>query len=291
MAEEKEAFGDLREAGMLTTTGVQGVGKTYQNMQLINRYVRDKIQTKVKGRKVLIYDTNGEYNKEQFEEAGIKDLPVKLIKLEDVEKFAYSNLIEVRRVDAKSLGGADKKRILEYLTKYFRNGLLVLEDINTYVTQIHHMEEVVGKLVSLRHRATDVLLSYQSLRAVEPRIWGNSRWVRMHFQADSVTDVKDKMTNPELFHIAQILINRRFYDGDERFYLYITKFGRKVEGAFSSQEFKDACDRYLRLNKKIIVQYQTINDCTEKEAYEGQIDMWYKIYYDNPDKPKTDSKL
>ena len=55
---------------MMTTTGVQGVGKTYQNMYLIHNYGKDKLLNKVKGRKALIYDTNGEYTKEQFEKNG-----------------------------------------------------------------------------------------------------------------------------------------------------------------------------------------------------------------------------
>ena len=58
--------GNEREAGMMCTTGVQGVGKTYQNMHIISKYVTDKIATKVKGRKVLIYDTNGEYTEQEF---------------------------------------------------------------------------------------------------------------------------------------------------------------------------------------------------------------------------------
>ena len=56
-----------REAGMMITTGVQGVGKTFQNMHVIKDYVKDKFYVKVKGRKCLIFDTNGEYTKTQFE--------------------------------------------------------------------------------------------------------------------------------------------------------------------------------------------------------------------------------
>ena len=50
---------ESRECGMMCITGIQGVGKTYQNMHTIKDYVKDKFYNKVKGRKVLIFDTNG----------------------------------------------------------------------------------------------------------------------------------------------------------------------------------------------------------------------------------------
>ena len=57
---------DQREAGMCAVTGIQGVGKTYLNMYVIKDYVKDKFYNKVKGRKCLIMDTNGEYTQSQF---------------------------------------------------------------------------------------------------------------------------------------------------------------------------------------------------------------------------------
>lgn len=275
---------DDREAGMMTTTGVQGVGKTYQNMHLIAKYVKDKIATKVRGRKVLIFDTNGEYTQNEFTKAGLANVQIKMIKLADVEAFGYSDLIEIRRIDAKHLTIAQKKQVLEYVMKKYKNGALVLEDINTYILQMTHMEEIVGRLVNLRHRGVDVIISYQSLRPVEPRIWANSRWVRMHFQADDVRDIKDKVTNPELFQIAQIMVNYRYHHGDERFFVYITKFGRKLEGMFKKEEFMDACRKYLNMNKKVLNMFMEINECKEEEAYAGQIKFYYKQYYDNPDR-------
>ncbi len=201
-----------------------------------------------------------------------------------MEAFGYSDLIEIRRIDAKHLGVAEKKQVLEYLLKKYRNGMLALEDINTYVLQVTHMEEVVGKIVNLRHRAVDVIVSYQSLRPVEPRIWQNSRWVRMHFQADDVRDIKDKVTNIQLFTIAQIMVHKKYYDGNERFFLYITQFGRKIEGEFTREDFDFASRVYLHMNKKELDLYKAINSCDDDAATEGQIKLYYKMYYNNDDK-------
>ena len=224
-----------REAGMMAITGIQGVGKTYQGMHTIADYVRDKPQTKVRGRKCLIFDTNGEYTPDQFDKNGIKNFKISRIALSDVDAWCHTENSECRRIDAKNLGIKEKKEAVEYLLKVYKNGMLVLEDINTYILSVTFMEEIVGGLVNLRHRAVDVMISYQSLRPVEPRIWQNSRWVRMHYQADNVNDIKNKVTNPTLFKIAQLLVNEKYFGGDKRFFVYIHSFANKIQGKFTKQ--------------------------------------------------------
>lgn len=274
-----------REAGMMVLTGIQGVGKTYKNMYLISDYVKDKLANKVKGRKCLIMDTNGEYTQKQFSDNGIENFSPKLIKVKDIPEWSQSELVECRRIDAKNVSIKQKKEILQYVIRYFRNGLLVLEDINTYILNVTHMEEIVGGLVNLRHRACDVLISYQSLRPVEPRIWQNARWVRMHYQAGNVDEIKDKVTNPELYKIAQLIVNDRYLNQDDkRFFLYIHNFSNKVEGMFSKKEFADACKKYLALNKKVIKEFKEMYGVSEEEAYKKKIKQLYNAYYGNLNK-------
>ena len=272
-----------REAGMMPTSGAQGVGKTYQNMYIIKDYVRDKFASKVRGRKCLIFDTNGEYTQDQFAANDIPNFPVKRMRVRDVKAWCRSNVVECRRIDAKNLGIKEKKQILEYILKVFRNGLLVLEDINTYLLNVTHMEEIVGKLVNLRHKACDILISYQSLRAIEPRIWANSRYMRVHYQSEDVDDIKDKVTNPELFKIAQLLINQKYYDGDHRFFVYVHLLAHKVEGKFTKEEFEEACRKYLRLRsgKKKVKEYKDVHECSDQEAIRGQTEFFIKQYYGN----------
>jgi hypothetical protein len=270
-----------REAGMMAITGIQGVGKTYQGMHTIADYVRDKPQTKVRGRKCLIFDTNGEYTPDQFDKNGIKNFKISRIALSDVDAWCHTENSECRRIDAKNLGIKEKKEAVEYLLKVYKNGMLVLEDINTYILSVTFMEEIVGGLVNLRHRAVDVMISYQSLRPVEPRIWQNSRWVRMHYQADNVNDIKNKVTNPTLFKIAQLLVNEKYFGGDKRFFVYIHSFANKIQGKFTKQEFEQACKKYLSTNKKYIKEYQQMNDCSMDEAFDGQVQQYIDQYYGN----------
>lgn len=274
-----------RESGMMACTGIQGVGKTYLNMYVIKDYVKDKFYNKVKGRKCLIFDTNGEYTKEQFSRNDIENFNPRRIAVKDIGAWAATPNNECRRIDAKNVGLKEKKDIMQYCIRHFRNGMLVLEDVNTYILNVTHMEEIVGGLVNLRHRAVDVLISYQSLRPVEPRIWQNARWVRMHYQADNVNDIKGKVTNPVLFKIAQLIVNNRYFNGDKRFYVYIHNFSNQIEGKFTKKEFSTACRQYLNSNKKYIKEYKNIHEVKdETSALKGLITQYYNQYYGNSNK-------
>lgn len=276
----KKKVETLREAGMMAVTGIQGVGKTYLNMHIIADYVKDK--PNVDGRKVLIMDTNGEYTKEQFKDNNVSSVDPKIISLKDIPAWSRTTAAEVRRIDAKSLGIKQKKVVLEYLLKVYRNGMLVIEDINTYFLSITHMEEIVGGIVNLRHRAVDVLISYQSARAVEPRIWQNSRWVRMHYQADNVKEIRNKIPNYAMYRIAQNIVNNRYFDGDKRFYVYIHNFNNKIEGKFSKKEFEYACEQFLSTNKKSIKEHADMMSMKNiEEAKISLIEQYVDEYYGN----------
>jgi len=73
-----------RECGMMATAAIQGGGKTYQNMHVIAKYIKDKLDIKVRGRKSLIFDSNGEYTTEEFAKNGIPGFTAKRIALKDL---------------------------------------------------------------------------------------------------------------------------------------------------------------------------------------------------------------
>jgi hypothetical protein len=281
MNEESQKPISQREAGMMLCTGFQGVGKTYQNMHTIKDYVKDKLQSKVKGRQCIIFDTNGEYTREQFAKAGIENFEPKKIAIKDIRAWSSSNIIECRRIDAKDVKIPDKIKILELLIRDVRNGMLVVEDINTYILSVTHMQEIVGGLVNLRHRGVDILVSYQSLRAVEPRMWQNAAWIRMHYQADSVNDIKNKVTNAELMKIAQVLVNNRYKSGDKRFFVFILNRKIKIEGDFTAEEFKGCIRQYLNTKKTQVKDYAAMNGISIDESYKAQVEFMFKEYYGN----------
>jgi len=274
-----------RETGMMAVTGLQGVGKTYLNMYIIKDYVKDKFYNKVAGRKCLIMDTNGEYTASQFKKNDIDNVNPRTISVKDIPAWCRTSGGEVRRINAKNIGLEEKIKIIEYVIEHFRNGMLVLEDINTYILNVTHLKEIVSGLVNLRHRAVDILISYQSARAVEPRIWQNARWVRMHYQADNMNDIKGKLPNVQMYKIAQILVNNRYFNGDKRFYVYVHNFANKIEGAFTKTEFETACSQFLSSNKREVKEFQEMYDKRNfEEAKSLLVNQYLEMYYGNSDK-------
>jgi hypothetical protein len=195
-----------------------------------------------------------------------------------------TDIIECRRIDAKNLSIPEKKKVLEYIIRYYKNGLLVVEDINTYILNVTHMEEIVGGLVNLRHRGVDMLISYQSLRAVEPRMYSNSRWMRLHYQQDNVNDIKGKIANVALYKIAEILVKTRYFNGDKRFFVYIHCFENKIEGKFTKVEFLEAVEKYLNTNKREIKEYCEMTEVSKPEALKYLQKQYYDQYYGNSNK-------
>lgn len=273
-----------RECGMMVAVATQGTGKTHQNKILICKYVKDNLETKVRGRKTLILDTNGEFPSSEFGKNGIPALSVKLLAVKDVKAWCLSPFVEARRIDMKSLSIDQKMEVLNYVCQVVRNCLLVLEDINTIVLDITHMKNVVSSLVNLRHKAVDVIVSYQSLRAVEPRILANCRYVRMHYLTEDVDNVKGKLGEPEVFKIAQFIVNQKYFTGNKRFFLYVHTNPHKIEGAFNKNDFKSACAKYLQINKKRLRDEMDITGCSMAQAIENQSEQMFQQYYANADK-------
>ena len=266
---------------MLVTVSVQGGGKTHQNRLVICKYIKDKPETKVRGRKVLILDTNGEFVSSEFGKNGVPPLNIRTIAVKDVAPWCRSSIVEARRIDMKSLSIDKKVEILDYVCQVARNCMLVLEDINTIVLNITHMKNVVSSLVNLRHKGVDVIVSYQSLRAVEPRILANCKFVRMHYLTEDVDNVKGKLGEPEVFKIAQFIVNQKYFTGNKRFFLYVHTNPHKIEGAFSKEDFNNACAMYLKLNKKRLNDEIGITGCSINEAIKNQSEQLFNQYYGN----------
>lgn len=284
----KQSEPQSREAGLMTSAAVQGGGKTRQNIKLISGYVQDKIATRVRGRRVIILDPNGEYTKTEFEKAGVK-LEAKTIAVSDVKDWVRSGPIEVRRIDMKSLNPDQMLAILQYVIQVVKDCLLVIEDINTMTLDVTHAKAIVQNIVKLRHKGVDVLTSYQSLRAVEPRILQNSRFLRLHFQLGDVDDIQGKLPcDKEVFKIAQMIVNTKRYNGDEYFFLYIYSMKGIIRGEFTKADFMDACKNVLLDQGKRIKSEMKIRKCSEDEAILSQSNILYKQFYGNDDKDLGD---
>lgn len=245
--------------------------------------------TTMKGRKILIMDTNGEYTVDQFEKNGHPNFPVRTIGVKDIGAWSRSSLVECRRIDMKSLHIDDKLKILSYIMQVIRNCTIVLEDINTITTDINHMKNIVSSIVNLRHKGVDVIISYQSLRAVEPRILTNSKWIRLHHSLGDVMDIKGKLDAVDLIKISQLIINTKYRAGDTRFFLYIYLASQKVRGEFSEDEFRLASKQFLALKPRKVKDFMNMMGVSQDVAYNGMVDELYSLYYGNDMPPPKDN--
>lgn len=300
--ENKEVQKSTRECGMLVTVASQGTGKTHANKHLICNYAMDKIATKVRGRKVLIFDVNSEYETTSFGIEGIPKQEVKGLAVSDVAAWCNSNVVDVRRINVRTLHMDDKLKVLNHVIQEVKNCLFVIEDINKIVLDVAHLKQIVGTIVGLRHRAVDVIVSYQALRDVPPRFLSNCKYVRMHYFSGDAADVAKKLTEPEVYRLAQLIVNKRYYEAvrdfkagkisdlehkkRRSFCVYIWTDPHKIEGEFTRDEFVEACKKYLLINKSAVKDRQLITGCSIDEAMSLEAEELILKYYGNSDEPK-----
>lgn len=231
-----------REPILMSVTGQKGVGKTYTTKQTIDDYVKDNPKTGKKGRKVLIYDINMEYT------------DYKVLDVKDVGKFARQKKVEVRRVlpvwEGKTAELDEMVEILHLIVRSYRGGMLILEDINKYLIQAKS-PKIIGLLATNRHRDLDIICHFQSLSALDPRMWQNTSFVRFHSQIDDISRYKNRIPNFEMFKIAQCLVDYRYLKvKDKRFYCFVACEDNYIAGDFTKRDFRKACMEYLEQNPK-----------------------------------------
>ena len=63
------------------------------------------------------------------------------------------------------------EKLFKILNDY-RGGLLLIEDINRYISD-YLPNDLVGAICTNRHTDTDIILHFQSVGRVSPKIWQN----------------------------------------------------------------------------------------------------------------------
>ena len=275
----------MREPQIIIATGARGVGKTYKTCKLIEEYLTPNLATGKKARKVLIFDVNGEYTNEELAKNGFR-FKTKVLALHDLEEWSKQKKIEVRRIlpsDAKGNEvGVDKMpEILNIILHFYRGGLLLLEDINKYLVETKD-PQIVGALIANRHKNLDIYIHLQSLSPLTTRMWQNANVVRFHYQMDSIDRYRNRIPNYELFKIAQLMVNRKYLTGEERFYCYVYSQKNKIKGRFSKKDFIVACREYLSINKQLVkiaqIKYGTSIEANIKARKECIRELYIKYY-------------
>jgi len=243
-----------REPMIMLVCGETGVGKTYRSRQEILHYLKDDPTTGKKGRKVLAFDTNSH------------DYP--LFKTVEPQYIKALTKVSARRIlpynkDGSPMSDDEKKEVVENILRHFKNGLIVLDDIDHYMVGAKG-QSMIGTLCTVRHKGIDILFTHQSIAKITTSQWQGCSWLRLHHQVDDVTRYKNRIPSYELVRIAQLIVNEQYdiavdafkkqqleksqYVKQKSFFVYVDMRGKRIKGC-SKQAF-------IRATKKFIDQEQ-----------------------------------
>ncbi len=240
-----------REPMVLIATGMKGVGKTVETMRQIYAYVAGNPSKGVPPRKALIFDVNNEFS--DFWYFG-EQRSVRKIAIKDIVRFAASRIAQVRRIapfwdDGRRMSVKDMQDVLGLILDNYRDGLLLVEDINKYTSDTLKAD-LVGSLATVRHIGIDLIAHYQSVgRAANPKLLGNTKIIRMHKTSDTVARHKNKFEERAgVMQIAESIIEKKFEEGNERYFLYVDITTGKIKGDFSEEDIDHAIGDYISKN-------------------------------------------
>lgn len=262
----------------------KGGGKSHVTAHHIENYLKDT-PTK-KGRKCLIFDPNSEWNLQTIRMFGCS-FPCRPLALKDLAAWSKSDVVECRRIlplDSKNQLTQSVKElesILNTVLTTYTGGLLVLEDLNSAIT-VASSSELVSFITRTRQKSLDVLIHFQSLRAIPPRILANSNVWRFYKVNEPVSSVEAKLNNPELFYVAEALIAYKFRT-DIRFFCYVDNEMDSIYGKFSLMDFRIAAFSYLKERRPNMLRL-ALNRLNKDEnaAYKFCISELINKYYGNP---------
>jgi hypothetical protein len=235
----------MREPQLGIAVGKRGIGKTHTTLKIINDYILG-FGTNSKPRRVLILDVNDEFEN------------IKAMKLKDVKLFSMHPKIEARRIRPYLENG--QKMTLEdicvalfHILSNFKGGMLLIEDINKYLTH-HFPKDVVGAICTNRHSDLDIIMHYQAIGKVPITVWENANWIRFHKNNQGVDRHKKKFEDKyELLKIAECIIDYQYENGNPRFFLYCDIDNMKIKGRVTQAMAEKGIEDYMTYNYPDVV--------------------------------------
>lgn len=233
---------------LMAVIGTKGVGKTFLTKKQIREYLIGNPSAGIPGRRVLIMDVNNEFD-------DIRSIPIQYVKA-----FSQHPRIEARRIlpfnnDGTPMSFDEMAEAVFQISKDFRNGLLLLEDINLYISD-NMPKDIVGSICTNRHRNVDLIIHYQSIGNIQPKVWRNMNILRFHKINDSVESNEKKWADKaECFSIAENIVNEA-YKTNKRFFLYVMIQEMKIlpgDYPLTQQMVRKAIETYVSLNYNSLV--------------------------------------
>lgn len=258
-----------RQPMLVLVCGETGVGKTYRNLIEISRYMKGDAATGRKGRKVLAFDVNDD------------DYPqFKTVKVNLIQNLTAVSARRIRPIspEGKNMTIDEKRGVVEQMVNRFKNGLLVLEDLDKYMVGAKG-QTVVGLLTTNRHNGLDIMISHQSISKVTTTEWQNVTWLRLHHQVDDISRYENRIPNYFLVCMATYMVNEQYdlanhayhqgqitkdeYKKRRSFYVYVDMRRLKIRG-ISRAAFIRAAKKYIDTHEskkiKMMMQERDLED-------------------------------
>lgn len=236
---------EAREPKLGVAVGRKGCGKTYTTNLMIRQYVMGNPAKGVPPRRALILDVNDEFE------------DIKALKMSDIMRFSAHPRIEARRIRPFHENGVRMtiNEIQDTLFKIlndYRGGLLLIEDINRYISD-YLPNDLVGAICTNRHTDTDIILHFQSVGRVSPKIWQNLNWIRFHKNTDSVDKHRGKFEDKyEMLKLVENYVNQEYHSGNQRYFCYVDVDDEKIKGV-DRKKFTGVIEQYLSENYRKMI--------------------------------------
>jgi hypothetical protein len=273
-----------REPKLGVAIGRKGCGKTYTTNNLITEYVTGSPINGVPARKVLVLDVNDEYG-------SLNGVKIKALRICDIMKFSVHQTVEARRIrpffdDGRRMTTRDLQATLFKILEEFRGGMLLIEDINRYVSD-NLPNDLIGAICTNRHTDTDIIMHFQSVGRISPKIWQNINWLRFHKITDSVSRHKDKFEDKfEMLQLVENYINKEYDNGNKRIHCYVDIDDEKIK--VDKSKMIPIIEEYLNQNYKTMITPLLIQNDLGKgvkkkspaEAVKIQTNRIFRDYFD-----------
>jgi hypothetical protein len=287
-AQEKPAFiaRPSRQPMLILVCGETGVGKTFRNFQEFRKYLRGNPAQGKKGRKILVFDVNDD-DYPQFPTVSVKHI--------HLLKSIRPRRIRPIKEDGRNMSTEEKRDVVELMVNEFKDGLLVLEDLDKYMVGAKG-QSVVGLLTTNRHNKLDIMISHQSIAKITTTEWQNCTWLRLHHQVDDVSRYESRIPNFFVVRIATYIVDEQYemandafahglidekeYKQRKSFFVYVNMRKLKIRGC-SVNAFIRACKKYIDSHgQKRIRDLLQEKDLYDKPIYKNKLAVMVKIIRD-----------
>jgi hypothetical protein len=256
-----------RQPFVMLICGETGVGKTHQNKKEIENYLRCDPITKRQGRKCLIFDVNDD-DYECY-------ITVDPEHIRDLKNIAARRIRPITRY-GETMSIEDKRDMVERMVKQFTDGLLVLEDLDKYMTGAKG-QTIVGLLTTNRHSGLDIMISHQSIAKITTTEFQNCTWIRLHKQVDDLSRYRNRIPNYFIVHIASLIVEEQYLLRNIRFFVYIDMRKLIIKGC-SSEAFIRACKKYIDTEENSLIKRMMLERDTDgKLMYKTRNEVTIKL--------------